>query len=263
MSDIYTQVVQLGTGADRKNTELVGDDNPLPVKVIGGAGLDRELVVSTYTVKTAFAGASVGDTITMTQVIDVSGSPSTAGTIWRNQSTASDLVGAPSAANLTLVGSQALTDGQLRAAAVAISAASLPLPAGAATDAAQAAILAALPASLGIKTAAGSLSIAQANNNVFLVTGMPAVTLTNRDAIAVSDVGAALVSANADRRSLRFTNIGTDPVALGFTGITWAKRCIVLVAGDTWVEDRAANMAWAAITDAAKTASVTTQEVIS
>lgn len=91
----------------------------------------------------------------------------------------------------------------------------------------------------------------------------PAVTLTDTAAVAVTSAGAALVAANAARRSLRFTNIGTDPVALGFTGITWAKRCIVLNAGDTWVEDRAANLAWDAITDVAKTASVTIQQVIS
>lgn len=90
----------------------------------------------------------------------------------------------------------------------------------------------------------------------------PAVTLQDDAAVAVTSAGAALVAANASRRGLRFCNIGTDPVAIGFTGITWAKRCIVLNAGDTWIEDRAANLAWAAICDATKTASVTVQEVI-
>ncbi len=93
-------------------------------------------------------------------------------------------------------------------------------------------------------------------------TDAPAVTLTDNAAVAVTDTGAALVAANANRRSLRFTNIGTDPVAIGFTGITWAKRCIVLNNGDTWIEDRAANLAWAADCDTGKTASVTVQEVI-
>lgn len=93
-------------------------------------------------------------------------------------------------------------------------------------------------------------------------TDAPAATLQDNAAVAVTDTGAALVAANANRRSLRFTNIGTDPVCIGFTGITWAKRCIVLNNGDTWIEDRAANLAWAAICDAAKTASVTIQQVI-
>lgn len=90
----------------------------------------------------------------------------------------------------------------------------------------------------------------------------PAVTLTNTAPVACTSVAAALVAANANRRSLRFTNIGADPVAIGFTGITWANRCIILNSGDTWIEDRAANLAWAAICDAAKTASVTIQQVI-
>ena len=53
----------------------------------GGATIDRELVVTTYTCKTAFSGASVGDTITCTQIIDVGGAPVTISAIWRNQST--------------------------------------------------------------------------------------------------------------------------------------------------------------------------------
>jgi hypothetical protein len=90
----------------------------------------------------------------------------------------------------------------------------------------------------------------------------PAVTLQDKAAVAVTSAGAVLVAANAARRGLRVTNIGTDPVTIGAPGITWAKRCIVLNAGDSWVEDRAANLAWSAICDATKTASVTAQEVI-
>ena len=89
----------------------------------------------------------------------------------------------------------------------------------------------------------------------------PAVTLQDNAAIAVTQTGAALVAANAARRALRLTNLGPDPVTVGFTGITWAKRCIVLNIGDTWVEERAANLAWAAICDVTKTASVSSQEV--
>jgi hypothetical protein len=91
----------------------------------GGTTIDRELVVTTYFVKTAFTGASVGDTITCTQIIDVTASPINVSTIWRNQTTAANLASAPSAANLTLLGSQALTDAQLRAAAVDVSNANL------------------------------------------------------------------------------------------------------------------------------------------
>jgi hypothetical protein len=98
------------------------------------SGVDRELVVSTYRCRTAFTGASIGDTITSTQIIDVSGTPSTVSTVWRNQTTAADLASAPLIANLELVGAQALTDAQLRATAVPVSLASVPLPTGAATS---------------------------------------------------------------------------------------------------------------------------------
>lgn len=90
----------------------------------------------------------------------------------------------------------------------------------------------------------------------------PAVTLQDNAAIACTAVAAVLVTGNASRRGLRFTNIGVDPVAIGAAGITWAKRCLLLAAGDSWVEERAANLAWSGICDAAKTASVTVQEVI-
>jgi hypothetical protein len=87
----------------------------------GGTTIDRELVVTTYFVKTAFTGASVGDTITATQIIDVTGTPTTVSTLWRNQTTGLDLASTPSAANLTLLGSEALTDAQLRASVVPVS----------------------------------------------------------------------------------------------------------------------------------------------
>ena len=95
-------------------------------------------------------------------------------------------------------------------------------------------------------------------------TDAPAVTMTNNAPVACSAVAAVLVAANAARRGLRFTNIGADPVTVGAPGVslTWANRCLILNAGDTWVEERSANLAWSAICDAAKTASVTVQEVL-
>jgi hypothetical protein len=121
-------VSDLGNGTHVNATVLVDKDgNPVSISGGGGGGssTDRELVVTTYRVKTAFTGASVGDTITATQVIDVKGTLSTVSTIWRNQTTAVDLATVPAAANLELVGSQALTDAQLRAEAVAVSAPAL------------------------------------------------------------------------------------------------------------------------------------------
>lgn len=88
----------------------------------GGSSTDKEFVVTTYTVKTAFTGASVGDVITCTQVIDVTtNTPVTVTTIWRNQTTATDLSSVPSFTNLSLEGTTALTDAELRATPVPIS----------------------------------------------------------------------------------------------------------------------------------------------
>lgn len=80
------------------------------------------LVVTTYRVKTAFTGASIVDTVTCVQILDVTATPTTVATIWRNQATASDLAAAPLTANLEMVGSTALIDAQLRATAVPVSA---------------------------------------------------------------------------------------------------------------------------------------------
>lgn len=91
----------------------------------------------------------------------------------------------------------------------------------------------------------------------------PATSVANGAAVAVTDVSTVLLAANVNRKAVRFCNIGTDPVALGgAAALTWAKRCIILNPGDVWVEERGANVAWSAICDAAKTASVTAQEVM-
>jgi hypothetical protein len=108
---------------------LIGQGSPLPVTIIsggsGGSSVDREFVTTTYIVKTAFIGASVGDIITATQIIDVSiTTPTTITTIWRNQTTATDLTSIPSFSNLSLEGTSALTDTQLRASAVPVTLAS-------------------------------------------------------------------------------------------------------------------------------------------
>ena len=103
--------------------------------------------------------------------------------------------------------------------------------------------------------------------NLLFVSGVsiadvPAVSSPDNAAVACSAVIAAIVAANAARRQITFCNLGPDPVTLGALGHTWAKRCLILNAGDAYVEDRAGNLAWYAICDAAKTASVTSKEVL-
>jgi hypothetical protein len=82
---------------------------------------DRELVTTTYRVAIDFDDSSVGDVVTLVQILDVSGSvASTVTTVWRNQTTGVDFVSAPSISNLELVGSLGLSNAQLRATAVQI-----------------------------------------------------------------------------------------------------------------------------------------------
>ena len=90
---------------------------------------------------------------------------------------------------------------------------------------------------------------------------IPAAAAPDNAAVACSAVLAAILAANVDRRAIYFFNAGPDAVTLGAAGHTWAKRCIVLEAGDAWIEDQAANLAWYGITDAGDAASVTTKTV--
>jgi hypothetical protein len=112
-------------------------DGTYTLKISGGAGggggstIDRELVVVSYRVTTAFLGASVGDVVTSRRVLDVTDVPTqVGGTTWYNETTAAALGSAPSAANIVPLGAGGLTDAQLRAAAVAVSSVDL----GATTD---------------------------------------------------------------------------------------------------------------------------------
>lgn len=89
----------------------------------------------------------------------------------------------------------------------------------------------------------------------------PAGSHTNGAAVVCGPVAVNVLAANANRLEARFTNNGTDPVAIGAAGITWATRTLILNPGDTWNESRGAALSWWAITDAAKTASINVQEL--
>lgn len=89
----------------------------------------------------------------------------------------------------------------------------------------------------------------------------PATSSTNAAPVACGPVVASVAAVDATRKALRLCNLGPDPVAIGAPGLTWANRTIVLDVGDTWLEDRGANLAWYGITDAGKSASVTAQQV--
>jgi len=86
-------------------------------------------------------------------------------------------------------------------------------------------------------------------------------TAVNDGTVAITDVEAALIAIGSGRKSVRFHNIGTNTVAIGAAGITYAARTIVLAPGDTWIERDAANAAWFGICDTGLTASVNVQTV--
>lgn len=92
----------------------------------------------------------------------------------------------------TLDVSGPLTNAELRAVAVPVSAAALPLPAGAATESTLSVVAGRLPASLGAKTPAGSLSVVDALPARFTVVA-PSVTLGNgKSMLSVVSAGPVL-----------------------------------------------------------------------
>jgi hypothetical protein len=102
--------------------------------------------------------------------------------------------------------------------------------------------------------------------NLLHVTGVsladaPATAATAVGPVACGPTAVQVVAASAARRAVRFVNLGPDPVAIVPVGGTWAQRVQVLQVDDVWVEDRAANLAWAGVTDAGKTASVNAMQV--
>ncbi len=87
------------------------------------------------------------------------------------------------------------------------------------------------------------------------------VSISEPAAVAVTDALTAVLAADADALSVRLYNQGPDPVAIGGAGLTWAKRAVVLEAGDSFVEEVAAALALSAICDAGGAATLGVQVV--
>lgn len=100
----------------------------------GGTASAKEVLVTSYNVITTFAGGSPGDLVTLTQIFDFSVVPPTVTSIWKNETLGTNLGAAPPNDHLSLLGGAGLTDTQLRATPVPVSATSLPLPTGAASQ---------------------------------------------------------------------------------------------------------------------------------
>ena len=184
----------------------------------GGSGpvtsADREIATVTYRVKTAFSGASVGDIVTSTRVLDVAGGTATqvGATIWYNESTAAALSGTPVAANLeTAGGTPGLTDAQLRAAALPVSAAALPLPAGASTAALQG------TANTSLANIDGKTPVLRSGRSLVENLGVPTVARQLTAGLASSNtvltVGAARISVYCRIADVRFSIGGVAQVA--------------------------------------------------
>lgn len=102
--------------------------------------------------------------------------------------------------------------------------------------------------------------------NLLHVTGVsltdaPATAINNLPTVACGPVAVLVKPANVNCRKARFVNLSGDPVAIGGVGLTWATRSLVLYEGDTWPEEIAGNLAWYAITDAGKAATLGVQEI--
>lgn len=87
----------------------------------GGSGADRELLLTLYRVLNAGTGMSVGDVISATRMLDVSGSNAAqiGATSWFNETTGAVLASAPASTGIEPMGSPGLTNAQLRADPVA------------------------------------------------------------------------------------------------------------------------------------------------
>lgn len=107
-------------------------DGKLVVDVSGGSSApsgSTSTVVTLYTVTTAFAGAALNDTLSETTVISSTGAIQN--TIWTNITTDTALATQPLGVNISQQGRDPLTNAQLRAAALLITAPALGAPADA------------------------------------------------------------------------------------------------------------------------------------
>lgn len=89
----------------------------------------------------------------------------------------------------------------------------------------------------------------------------PGAAIAEPAAVAVTAALTSVIGASATRARLRILNQGPDPVAIGGPGLTWANRAIVLAVGAMWEESSGANLAWSAVCDTAKTATLGVQAI--
>lgn len=92
--------------------------------------------------------------------------------------------------------------------------------------------------------------------------GIPANIRNDNEPIAVGPVAVQLLASNDNRIETRIANLSGNEIAIGGAGITWTNRVVVIGPGDVFIDDKAANLSFYAVTNAGNTAAVTTQEII-
>ncbi|MFL9998796.1 hypothetical protein PQR34_46360 [Paraburkholderia sediminicola] len=117
IAEVKLSVFDMGDGTYAPQIMTVGN----PGGVESSGYVERIAVTTEYTSAIAFPGADANETITSTQIINVSSTPQTTeAVLWRNQTQGADLSATPPTGSLLVVGSRALTNAELRAAPVSV-----------------------------------------------------------------------------------------------------------------------------------------------
>lgn len=94
------------------------------------------------------------------------------------------------------------------------------------------------------------------------ISGNPTALAVVDDApVAATAAVGALLPVLVNRVSARITNTGANPVAIGSATLTWAKAAVIINPGDTWVEERGANLAWYCICNTGLASTLGVQEI--
>jgi hypothetical protein len=88
-----------------------------------------------------------------------------------------------------------------------------------------------------------------------------ATVVTNVAPVAVTAAATVMLALGATRRSVRFKNVGVNPVAIGGAAVVFANAAVLIQPGETWVESDAPGAAWYAICGAALASTLNIQTV--
>lgn len=169
------------------------------VEIVGGGGggstVDREVVVTTYRVIQDGTGYTVGQILTATRVLDVSGASATqvGSTVWYNESSGA-AISAPNSGHIEVTGQPGLTNAQLRAQAVSVSIANTP---NVSTDGLTNAQLRAAPVGVVASAAVASASFTRPADTTSYAAGDLIANSTTAGSVAPMSFTAARVAAGS------------------------------------------------------------------